>query len=181
MKSTPWFLALALAGSNFTWAEDSMGKLFFSPAQREALDAGKRIFVKRAEQSQAAPARPRVPDVAVNGVVTRSDGERTVWVNGQAFHNESPDGIRVRTDPSRPASADILIRDSNKSARLLVGQQLDVESGSVRNTKRDDPVTGDMPKAREISRRSSKMKAVVRDEEASAAAEVPDTNSGVPK
>ena len=157
MKSGPWLLALVLTGPTLTWAEDSLGKLFFSPAQREALDAGKRIFIKRAEQGQAAPAKPRVPDVAVNGVVTRSDGERTVWVNGQAFHNESPDGIRVRTNPNRPASTSISIPQTQKTADVLVGQQLDVVTGRIQNqVSRDPPVEPAPVSGERVSSRSQK-------------------------
>ena len=55
-------------------AADSLGRLFFTPAQRNVLDAGKSL-------GKAAPVVPVAPgprNVFLSGVVTRSDAERTV-------------------------------------------------------------------------------------------------------
>ena len=64
---------------------EPLGRLFFTPAQRKALDAGKQV---RTSQSSAASA-VRVPrEITLNGVVTRSDGESTVWVNGRHWTSD---------------------------------------------------------------------------------------------
>jgi hypothetical protein len=56
-----------------TTAQTGLGRLFFTPAERAELD--------RQPRTGAAPAHsaPRV----LNGVVRRSDGSATVWIDGQ--------------------------------------------------------------------------------------------------
>jgi hypothetical protein len=116
-------------------AADSLGRLFFTPAQRSVLDAGKSM-------SKAAPVTPRPRTVIVNGVVIRSDSERTVWINGKAYHSSSPDGVQVKTSPATPGTTSIRVPGAGASARVKVGQQLDVNSGQVREnfSRRPAPV-----------------------------------------
>lgn len=108
-------------------AAEPLGRLFFTPAQRSALDAGKRI----GETTSRTP-KPRGPqEVRLDGVVTRSDGESTVWVNGRPS-DLSPlphVGVAVGTDP---ASARIRVPGISGARRISVGQSLDTRSGVVR-------------------------------------------------
>lgn len=116
--------ALTCAG---TPAAEPLGRLFFTPAQRNALDAGKRI----GETAPRAP-EPRGPqEVRLDGVVTRSDGESTVWVNGRPSDlSPLPNvGVSVGSDP---ASAQIRVPGIPGSRRISVGQSLDTRSGVVR-------------------------------------------------
>jgi len=108
-------------------AAEPVGRLFFTPAQRHALDAGKRI----GETAPRAP-EPRGPqEVRLDGVVTRSDGESTVWVNGHPSDlSPLPNiGVSVGTDP---ASAQIRVPGIPGGRRISVGQSLDTRSGVVR-------------------------------------------------
>ena len=102
-----------------------LGRLFFTPAQRNTLDAGKQL----AKPRQAAPSGPRA--AMLNGVVTRSDGESTIWVNGTAYHDRSPEGVQVKTSPAAPASTSIRIPGKTAATRVKVGQRLDLNSGHV--------------------------------------------------
>jgi len=52
-----------------------LGRLFFSPAERDALDA------RRSGKSSSTPAAAQAP-VRIDGYVLRSGGRPTVWVNG---------------------------------------------------------------------------------------------------
>lgn len=104
---------------------EPIGRLFFTPAERSALDAG-----KSAGKSTPVAQGPRT--VQLNGIVTRSDSQRTVWVNGKAYHDGSPDGIQIKTDPAAPGVA--AIRAPGANARVKVGQQFDVNSGQVRDS-----------------------------------------------
>lgn len=56
----------------------SLGRLFFTPAERARLDLGP----TGADTTAAAAATPPV----INGVVRRGDGRSTVWVDGNAQH-----------------------------------------------------------------------------------------------
>lgn len=53
-----------------------LGRLFFSPAERDALDA------RRSDRPGSAPAAVQAP-VRIDGYVLRSGGRPTVWVNGR--------------------------------------------------------------------------------------------------
>ena len=67
----------------------------------------------------------------LNGVVTRSDAGRTVWINGKPYHDRSPDGLQVMTNSSSPESTEIRVRGRERPARIKVGQQLDLNAGTV--------------------------------------------------
>lgn len=60
-----------------------LGRLFFSPAERAALDAQ-----RRAGTVSAAVTRAPEP-LRLDGYVLRADGRTTVWVNGKAAGGES--------------------------------------------------------------------------------------------
>ena len=79
------------------WAEDTLGRLFFTPERRQALDRQRQFNI---EEKQEAPEDPTL---TINGVVTRSSGKRTVWINGVAQNdNEKPSGVAVIPNRSSP-------------------------------------------------------------------------------
>ena len=73
-------VSLCLCGSGFA-AQDLPGRLFYTPAQRAQLEAARARNVTQARQA-APDAAP--PVVRFDGMVIRSDGSSTRWVNGQA-------------------------------------------------------------------------------------------------
>lgn len=105
-------------------AAEPLGRLFFTPIQRNVLDAGKYA-------GTPAPIAPAPRTVHLDGVVTRSDAERTVWINGTAYHDGSPDGMQVKTSPAAPASTSIRIPGKTATTRVKVGQRLDLNSGRI--------------------------------------------------
>jgi hypothetical protein len=115
----------ASMGSGPSLAAEPLGRLFFTPAQRTVLDAGKSL-------GKAAPVVPPPRNVELNGVVTRSDAGRTVWINGKAYHDKSPEGLQVLTNRFAPESTEILVKGREHAARIKVGQQLNLNAGTVR-------------------------------------------------
>jgi hypothetical protein len=111
-----------------THSAEPLGRLFFTPSQRTALDAGKEIGKPRTLRA-VAPRRPRA--VTLNGVVTRSDGESAVWINGREVGGKTVSGVRASTSATDPTSAQLRVGGARKSVRLRVGQQLDPVSGKV--------------------------------------------------
>lgn len=99
-------------------ADEPLGRLFFTPQQRSALDAGRRIAAK--PKAQTTPAPRRAGAVRLDGIVTRSDGERTVWINGRAHHSGHPPGVRVTN--VEPTAARIQVSESGQTVKLKVGQ-----------------------------------------------------------
>lgn len=128
--------ALGMAFAGTPRAEDSLGRLFFTPEQRAALDAGKKLATPKT--GVPAPVAVRRP-LDLRGVVVRSDGERTVWVNGTAYHDQSPDGVDIRTSSAAPGNAEISVPGQALAARVKVGQQLDLNSGKVRDSAPREP------------------------------------------
>jgi hypothetical protein len=114
-----------------THAAEPWGRLFFTPSQRATLDAGKPVAKPRTARTvrAVAPRGPRA--VTLNGVVTRSDGESAVWVNGREAGGETGPGVSASTSATDPTSAQIRVGGARKFVQLRVGQHLDPVSGKV--------------------------------------------------
>ncbi|MFN0318320.1 MAG: hypothetical protein ACKVQA_25120 [Burkholderiales bacterium] len=115
------------------------GRLFMTPQQRAALDDARRHKVravaKPVKKAVAAVApKPERPsgNVTLNGIVRRSDGESTIWVNGVAMPGDAQTG-KVQVDPASSQSGVIQIPHANTGGRveLKVGQKLDMSNGQV--------------------------------------------------
>ena len=121
-------VALALQINESAFAQDeALGRLFFTPSQRAALDANIRSASK---ESKPAPLPP--PSVTVNGVVTRSDGERTVWIDGKPYHRDDAGDIQIRVEPDDPAVVELKVQGVRRRQSVRVGQQLDPATGQTR-------------------------------------------------
>lgn len=121
MRLPPAILSTALLGLSMLHPPlraEELGRLFFTPEQRALLDLARR--------TQATAAQTEAPSdgVTLSGIVTRSDGRQTVWINGR------PQPAGVATGRS-PASASIPLPGGGGQVRLRVGQTLDPTSGKV--------------------------------------------------
>jgi hypothetical protein len=114
-------LVLCAAFSQALCAQE-FGRLFFTPEQRDALDARRRARVP----DKPAPVPLVVsPTTRLDGYVRRSDGKSTVWVNGDTADNSRPlaDGrVSVRTEdgprvPLKPG--EVLDRSSGEVTDVL--------------------------------------------------------------
>jgi hypothetical protein len=72
--------ALGAGGASLAAAPADPGRLFYTPAQRAQLEAARIRNVTQDGQAEAALAPP---SQRFDGVVIRSDGASTHWVNGQ--------------------------------------------------------------------------------------------------
>jgi hypothetical protein len=122
----PWLLACAfLLAAAPAVAEEELGRLFFTPERREALDRRRQSGV-----SERVDLLDEAPVLRIDGVVTRSSGKRTVWINGVA-RDEAPDGgvalIPERADPGR-----VLVRpDAGPAIRAGVGDTVRQNTGET--------------------------------------------------
>jgi hypothetical protein len=98
-----------------------LGRLFYTPEERAALDARRRARLP--DKPAAAPAAVS-PVTRVDGFVRRSDGPSTVWVNGAALGEASP---------GSDARVSIPTGDRSGRVRLKPGQTLDRGTGEVRD------------------------------------------------
>ena len=129
------FAALVLLLSAQQATAQELGRLFFTPEQRDALDARRRARL---------PDRPNVvvasPTTRIDGYVKRSEGKSTVWVDGEALPDGmQPEGLRLRRgdDPSRVT---VILGEDGRRIDLRVGQTVDRASGEVKDVIGDGEV-----------------------------------------
>lgn len=146
-------LAALAGGSGVAGAQDALGRLFFTPAQRAQIDETRRrpAAPEPAPEAASAPAPLPPQSLSVDGIVRRSDGQATVWVNRKPTAAPEQAGA-VRIGPVRDASdgADLRLPDSGRRVRIKVGQEVDVQSGRIQERYRQPaaapkPVAPDMP------------------------------------
>jgi hypothetical protein len=115
-------LVLALLAPSVTLAQD-LGRLFFTPEQREALDSRRKARVP----DKPAAAMVVSPTTRVDGFVKRSGGPSTVWVNGEALPEGSGDAPRIAP------SLSVTIGEGGRRTALKPGEALDRGTGEVRD------------------------------------------------
>ena len=96
-----------------------IGRLFFTPEQRAALDARRKA---RVPDKPAAVPLVISPTTRLDGYVRRSDGRSTVWVNGASADD---------TAPQADGRVSVGVGDSRARVRLKPGEVLDRSSGEV--------------------------------------------------
>jgi len=113
--------------------------LFFAPAQRAQLDAvraqrDRRLPVTQATQGGDTTEQPgpQGPDVVTyNGMVRRSDGKSTVWINGKPINERSRDSDVSVLGMRRDGAVSVAVPQAERSVSLRVGQSVDITSGTI--------------------------------------------------
>ena len=103
-----------------------IGRLFFSPEERAQLDAQRANGGAPPQPVQAAPPAPPPPPVTMNGVVKRSSGKSTVWLNDTPQNDDNNQLATPAADPS------VTLRlSSGRKVVLKPGQTLDLGTQAV--------------------------------------------------
>ena len=125
-------VAAGLAMANCASAQaQELGRLFFTPDQRAALDARRKA---RVPDKPAAVPVTESPVTRVNGAVQRGGGKSTVWVNGEMIpENPQADSPRVLPRGPGPGRVSIPAGEGPRRYDLRVGESLDRGSGEVRD------------------------------------------------
>ena len=119
---------------------DRLGRLFLTPDQRSQLETVRAQRDRRLPadaDTEAAPAAtiPTGPGVVTyNGVVRRSDGSATVWINSKPVNERSKgknDSEVSVLGLRRDGAVAVAIPQAGRTASLKVGQRLDVTSGRI--------------------------------------------------
>ncbi|MCE2980146.1 MAG: hypothetical protein LW923_09960 [Betaproteobacteria bacterium] len=119
-------------------AQDSFGRLFLTPAQRVQIDESRRLpTAQPARTVPGAPAPAQPQSLSVDGIVRRSDGQATVWLNRTPIAAPQTGGT-VRIGPVGDAAdgADLRLPDNGRRVRIKVGQEVDIQSGRVQERYR---------------------------------------------
>ena len=105
-----------------------LGRLFFTPERRATLDRQRTFNVQETQALQGTT-------MSLDGIVHRSSGKSTVWVNRQAQteHEASRTGVSATLSPRSPGSA-LLSPGEEAPAQLKVGEAVNRATGE-RNTR----------------------------------------------
>jgi len=105
-----------------------LGRLFFTPERRATLERQRTFNVQEAKALQGTT-------MTLDGVVYRSSGKATVWINRQAqTEGESArTGVSAVVSPKTPGSA-LLAPGEEAPAQLKVGEAMNRATGE-RNTR----------------------------------------------
>lgn len=107
-------------------SDDSpLGRLFFSAERRQQLDRQRELNTLDKQQATAAPA------LTIDGVVVRSSGRRTTWLNGSPQHeNEMLNGLTLSGRRGEPARVLVEANDA-PAARARVGETVNRGTGET--------------------------------------------------
>lgn len=109
MKPMHIFLLLSFFAPLHHAHAKELGRLFFTPEQRQLLESG---------QLRASAANdPSSASVVVNGIVQKKGGKRTVWING------IPQAAGPSNEQS-PAATPVIVPGKTRPVQLKVGQKL---------------------------------------------------------
>lgn len=111
-------------------AAESLGRLFYTPAERTQLDVLRSRKNVVAPEQQEPPPAPEV--VTYGGVVRRSDGKTTVWINNQVVNDgKASDGLVISTRVRPDDSVSLKLPQASGSIDLKVGQSIEIGSGAI--------------------------------------------------
>jgi len=127
-------LLLAALSAPAAAADESLGRLFFSPERRQALDRQRQLHQQDKLQTSEDAT------LTVNGIVTRSSGRRTAWINGVAQNeNDTDSGLSVTPRPRDPAS--VVVRPGEApAANARVGETINRNTGETRSLLEDGSI-----------------------------------------
>lgn len=127
LRLTPGVIGLAaclLASSQPAIAVDQqasppLGRLFMSPEERRALDAGRAPW--RDPATPEASAAPVPSRVLLNGVLRRSAGPTVVFINGEAAGDRNA-AVQVARGPDNQNTVTVRDTADGRSVKLKPGQ-----------------------------------------------------------
>ena len=115
-------------------AQERLGRLFFTPAQRASLDVARsqRARTALATENTDQEAAPVPQTITYSGVLRRSDGKTTVWINNQPVHDRESAGAATIVGRVRPdGSVTLQVPQSGRNVILKPGQSVELLSGAV--------------------------------------------------
>ncbi len=129
-------LAAALVLVSFDAEAQRLGRLFSTPEERALLDELRRerkIVAPDPQVTEIVPDTPTVEQVTINGVVLRSGGTNSAWINGRQVDAgaRTREGVRVDTSPADGGRVKITLPSGAETIDLKPGQKIDVDSGVV--------------------------------------------------
>lgn len=136
---------LALLTAPVCQAAEPLGRLFFTPNERAELDRMRRMppvaepkpVVSIAARKPVPPSLPASNIVTVNGIVQRSDGSSTVWINNQPLAEDEAHGSG--SIKARGVDTITVARSKSQGVEVKVGQTINPLSGEIRESYSQSP------------------------------------------
>ena len=126
-SSLTGLLGTLLFVSTFTplaQADDKLGRLFFTTERRQALDRQRELNI------QETLVIPEDPTLTINGIVTRSSGKQTTWINGVAQNENDASGITITTNRKTPGK--VIVQPNDRPPRKAnVGDTINRNTGET--------------------------------------------------
>ncbi|MBI3042469.1 MAG: hypothetical protein HYY78_06555 [Betaproteobacteria bacterium] len=129
---------------------EPVGRLFFTPAQRASLDVARsqraRTTLATEETAETVVTAAPVPQtITYDGVVRRSDGKTTVWINSRPVVDKGPSPAVVgKVSPD--GTVTLQVPQSGRSVELKPGQSIELLSGAVEERFARKPAPEPEPK-----------------------------------
>jgi hypothetical protein len=153
------FLLVIFALTGSVWSAEPLGRFFFTPAERAELDALRHRKTPPPPPLRVAPpptptdaavtveAPPREPQVLTyRGIVKRSDGRSTVWLNDRPVDaNEALAGLPVTGQIRPDGSMSLVDTHTGRRIDLKVGQSVELDPADAearRAPRKPAPRTG---------------------------------------
>ncbi|AJP48728.1 hypothetical protein PG1C_10340 [Rugosibacter aromaticivorans] len=120
-------LVLGLLVTSTTWpahaASTPLGRLFFTPEKRLTLERQRLSKIQETQTLEGAT-------MSLDGIVQRSSGKSTVWINGRAQdeHDAARTGVSVRLTPKDPGQAQLSPGEESPT-QLKVGEAINRATG----------------------------------------------------
>ena len=127
-----------------------LGRMFFTPAQRTQLDVARtqraRTTLATEKTEEVLTAAPVAQSITYDGVVLRSDGKSTVWLNNRPVNDREPAGAvvvgRIRAD----GGVSLQMPQSGRTVELKPGQSIELLSGAIEESFSRKPIVQPEPK-----------------------------------
>jgi hypothetical protein len=129
------FVGAALVAAAQPCAGEELGRLFFTPEQRSALDARRKARLP----DRPAAAVVVSPTMRLDGYVKRSSGRSTVWVNREALDEGGSDAPRLPRG-GVDDRVSVPVGETRARVQMKPGETLDRGNGDVRDVLGDGEI-----------------------------------------
>ena len=121
--------ALSLTACAAAAAE--FGRMFFTPEQRATLDKSRKQNTRAESDGDFKPPAPPVPqNVSVTGLIRRSDGKYSIWLNNRVVNEHQAGAINASVG-RRDNQVRLKAPDGGRSVDVKVGQTVEILSGTI--------------------------------------------------
>jgi len=147
-------VSLVLTVTTATFAYADVGRLFFTPSERAAFERARGANEPDPVQTTVAPeatiqiidAAPQEPKqaITIDGYVRRSDGNATLWVNGENNYDGDLSAGWIEPRSARLRNGEVYLKpmDGDPTISLKPGQSYNPNSTTIRDAY-ETPVLAD--------------------------------------